>query len=86
VSLSIELSREAEGDLERLFRSDRRLFDRVLARIESLSQDPAAGKPLVGNHAGEFSLRVGRYRIVYETDRRRRRVFILTVKPRKHVY
>lgn len=82
----IELAREAEADLEALHTADRRLFNRILAKIESLGDRPKEGKPLVGNHAGEFSLRVGSYRIVYELDTARRLVFVLTVKHKKHVY
>jgi len=86
VSHTVRLSREAEGDLEKLAKSDRTLFDRLLRKIESLAEIPRAGKPLVADHKGEFSLRVGSYRIVYEVQDSSRTVFILTVKHRKHVY
>jgi len=86
VSYTIRLSRETEGDLEKLAQSDRTLFDRILRKIESLTEHPRAGKPLVADHKGEFSLRVGSYRVVYEVQDSSRTVFILTVKHRKHVY
>jgi mRNA interferase RelE/StbE len=86
MSYSIELTKEAEADLETLFKSDRRLFDRILSKIESLSGNPKEGKPLVGNHKGEYSLRVGNYRIVYELHNTNHIAYILTVKHRKHVY
>jgi len=86
VKYTVELSRETESDLKALHSSDRRLFDRILKKIESLSEDPKAGKPLVGNHKGEFSLRVGSYRVVYELDTAKHIAYILTVKHRKHVY
>jgi mRNA interferase RelE/StbE len=82
----IELAKEAEYDLESLHKSDRKLFMRILSKIESLSENPRSGKPLVGNHKGEFSLRVGNFRIVYELDAAKHIVFVLTVKHRKHVY
>ena len=82
----IELAREAESDLEALLKSDRTLFRRVLAKVESLSKNPLEGKPLVGNHKGEFSLRVGSYRIVYTLNPTRHVVYVLTVKHRRHVY
>jgi len=82
----IELAREAESDLKALHKSDRKLFKRVLSKIESLSENPREGKPLVGNHKGEYSLRVGRYRIVYEIDTSSHVIYILTVKHRRHVY
>ncbi|HLF85611.1 MAG TPA: type II toxin-antitoxin system RelE/ParE family toxin [Nitrospiria bacterium] len=83
---NIELAREAESDLESLHKSDKKLFKRILAKIESFSERPQEGKPLVGNHKGEFSHRVGNYRIVYEIDTRKYIIYILTVKHRKEVY
>jgi mRNA interferase RelE/StbE len=86
MTYSIHLAKEAESDLESLHKSGRKLFMRILTKIESLSENPREGKPLVGNHKGEFSLRVGNYRIVYEIDTAKHIVYILTVKHRKHVY
>lgn len=83
---SIELAKEAASDLEALYNADRRLFNRLLAKIESLANAPFEGKQLTGNHKGEYSLRVGNYRIVYELDAKGYIVFILTVKHQKHVY
>jgi mRNA interferase RelE/StbE len=86
MTYNVELAGEAESDLEFLHTADRRLFAKILAKIESLSITPKEGKPLVGNHKGEYSLRVGDYRIVYELDAIKHIVYILTVKHRKHVY
>ncbi len=83
---NIELAREAESDLGFLNKTDKKLFERILAKIETLSETPREGKALVGNHKGEFSFRVSDYRIVYELDTAKHIVFILTVKHRKHVY
>lgn len=86
MTYSIEVSQEADSDFGYLLRADRRLAARILAKVESLADSPREGKPLVGNHKGEFSLRVGDYRIVYELDSARHIVYILTIKHRKHVY
>lgn len=55
-------------------------------KLETLAGAPYAGKPLVGNHAGEFSLRFGAYRIVYEMDRASHMVSLLIIKHTRHVY
>ena len=86
MTYTIELAKEAAADLEALHKADRRIFNRILSKIESLALTPLEGKPLVGNHKGEYSLRVGNYRIVYELHNAKHIVFILTVKHRKHVY
>lgn len=83
---SIELSKEAADDSDVLYRSDRKLFHRIIKKIESLEGSPYEGKPLVENHKGEFSLRVGDYRIVYEIDSSNHVIYVLTIKHRKHVY
>jgi mRNA interferase RelE/StbE len=82
----IEFSQEAASDIDELFYADKKLLARVLKKIESLADNPREGKALVGNHKGEFSLRVGAYRIIYELDPYGHVIFILTIKHRKHVY
>jgi mRNA interferase RelE/StbE len=84
MSYFIEFSQEAASDIDLLHRAERRLLVRIINKIESLQDNPRMGKPLVGNHEGEFSLRVGDYRIVYELVAHT--ISILTVKHRKHVY
>ncbi len=83
---SIRFTREAEADIDLVWHSDRKLFARIMKKIEFLENHPAEGKPLTGNHAGEFSLRLGSYRIVYQSDHTRNLIYILTIKHRKHVY
>ena len=83
---SIELSKEAADDIDALYRFDRKLFNRIIKKIESLEENAYEGKPLVGNHQGEFSLRIGNYRIVYEIDLSNHILYVLTVKHRRHVY
>jgi mRNA interferase RelE/StbE len=83
---SIEFSEEADSDFGFLLRSDRKLARRILAKIESLAAHPHEGKPLAGNHKGEFSLRIGSYRVIYELDNTKHVAYILTIKHRKRVY
>lgn len=83
---SIEFTREAIGDLDRLFKADKRLFMRIFNKIESLINSPYEGKPLVGNHKGEYSLRIGSYRVIYMIDEKEHIIYILTAKHRKHAY
>ncbi len=84
MSYSIEFSQEAASDVDFLSHADRRLFKRIINKVEFLRENPMTGKPLVGNHKGEFSLRVGDYRIVYEIAVHT--IYILTIKHRRRVY
>jgi mRNA interferase RelE/StbE len=83
---SIELSGEAASDIDGMYHADRKLCERIIKKIEVLEHAPYEGNPLVGNHKGEFSLRVGDYRIVYAIDTQCHLIYILTIKHRKHVY
>jgi len=57
---------------------------RVAEKILLLETDPSAGKPLHGELKGLFSLRVGRYRVVYEIQDGR--IILHTVAHRRAVY
>lgn len=83
---SIEFSRESIGDLDNLYSADRRLFNRIFKKIESLGDSPYQGKPLMVNHRGEYSLRIGSYRVVYMIDEAVHTIYVLTAKHCKHVY
>ena len=60
--------------------SQRRIAEEVLL----LEADPAVGKPLHGELKSLFSLRVGRYRVLYEIQDRR--IVLHTVAHRRAVY
>jgi len=82
--LNIELTRRAVKDLDALGRAQRNYFDRILTKIQSLSDDPSAGKQLIGPMKGKWSLRVGNYRIIYEL--RKSTIYVLTINHRREVY
>ena len=86
MSYSIHFSREADSDIDTLYFSDKKLFARIIKKIEFLENHPKEGKPLVGTHKGEYSLRVGNYRIVYQLDHAKHFIYVLTIKHCKHVY
>lgn len=56
MSYSIKLSKEAESDIDYLYHSDKRLFHRILKKIEVLQNNPFEGKPLIGIIKGSFPL------------------------------
>jgi len=80
----VQLTSRAVKDLDGLGRSRPAFTQKVIAKIESLSNEPSAGKPLVGPLKGLWSLRVGEYRILYRVDSKR--VTVLTINHRKEVY
>ena len=71
---------------ERIFKSDRKHFDRIKTALESLKQEPRKGKPLRFDFKGCYSLRVGFYRIIYQVNKHEVMVIILDIGHRKEIY
>jgi mRNA interferase RelE/StbE len=58
---------------------------KVEAALRKIYSNPHVGKKLLGDLEGEFSLRVGMYRIIYFMDKDDN-IWIETVRHRKEVY
>jgi mRNA interferase RelE/StbE len=58
-------------------------LDRVIRDIET---SPHLGKPLRGELSGNWSLRIGDYRIIYRIDEDEKILTLLRVGHRKTVY
>ena len=83
----VELSRQAEKDLEKVFRSDKKLYQRFVNAFQIIARDPMEeGKPLHGELKGLWSYRFGGYRILYEVRRGKLRVVVVDLGPRREIY
>ena len=82
----LTLSRQAEKDLERVYRSDKKLYQRFLNAFEAIRASPDQGKALHGELRGMRSYRLGSYRIVYETHHRKLLVVVIDLGPRGEIY
>jgi mRNA interferase RelE/StbE len=58
----------------------------VDSTIIKLINNPRLGKPLRGKLAGKWSLRVGKYRIIYIIDDKEESVLLFNVRERRVVY
>jgi mRNA interferase RelE/StbE len=65
---------------------DRSVQDRVVERLKELTENPKLGKPLKGKLKGIWSLRVGKYRILYQVQEEKLVIFVITLGHRKQVY
>ena len=77
---------KAQDFYKRLYTSDRGHFYRIAAAFESLKENPFRGKPLKLSLKGNFSLRVGIYRIIYTVDQNKITVHVLKIGHRRDVY
>lgn len=58
----------------------------VRSAIRAIVADPEIGQPLLRELDGLRKLRVRRFRIAYAIDRKSRRVLLMAVGHRRHVY
>lgn len=58
---------------------------KVESALREIYSNPLAGRKLLGDLEGEFSFRVGPYRIIYFIDKEKN-IWVETVKHRKEVY
>ena len=81
---SIEISRTAERQLNKLNRDDQR---RVVRAILALADDPRPqGSRKLTGYDDVFRIRVGRYRVLYSISGKKLVVIILKIGHRKDVY
>ena len=82
----IEFSNFVTKHLENIYKVDQKLYFRFISVIETLKLNPYQGKRLRGKFAGDYSLRVGDYRIVYTVYKDRLVVYIIDLGHRKEIY
>ncbi len=80
---SILYTREAKKNIEKLDPSVKRIIRKA---IESLSLNPAKGKPLTYDLAGLHSLRTSDYRIIYRIKEKKLLIIVVAVGHRKEIY
>ena len=80
---SIKIKASAARALRKIDPVDRR---RVVAAIDRLAHERSAGSALKGEFGGLRRLRVGRYRIIYETIHEELTVLVVRVGHRREVY
>lgn len=83
MSYKIILKNPAERFLKKLSKEFQR---EIVKKIRKLEDNLRLGKPLVGNLSGLWSLRIGKYRIVYQIKHNLSIIFILNIGHRKNIY
>lgn len=82
MGFAVLLHPKAAKELDKL---ERQIKDRIIARLKDLRDKPdTLGKIL--KPIGFWSLRIGDYRVIYETDEPEKRVVVLFIGHRKKVY
>ena len=83
----VELSRQAEKELETVFRADKKIYRRFINALEAIAKNPLEeGKPLHGELRGLRSHRFGSYRVLYEVRRGELLVIVIDLGHRREIY
>lgn len=82
----IELSHLAAKELENIYKKERKIYPKIISAIESLKTNPYKGKKLKGKLKGDYSLRVGIYRIIYTIQKKMLIIYIIDVGHRREIY
>ena len=80
---SINLDKNAKTFLKKLDKFEQ---EKILNKLEDLKENPQLGKPLTGNLAGLWSLRIAKYRALYRILEDKLIILILDIGHRKNIY
>ena len=74
---------EFEHQFRDLTKKDKPLAERLAKAILKLEENPYLGKPLSHDLSGLWSLRVGKYRVIYEIKENEKKVILRAVSHKK---
>ena len=83
---NILFTRTALKEYEYLRGQNKNVFERVKTSIHALAADPTQGKQLRLSLKGQWSYRVGSYRIIYSIEHKKLVVLILDIGHRREIY
>ena len=84
---SVELTKNARKELKKLdSHISLRITDWIRKNLEGCENPRQFGKALTGNHIGEWSYRVGDYRIIAEIRDNKILILVTTVGHRREIY
>lgn len=82
----IFFAKSAAKELGRIYRIEKKLYFHLIAAVERLQTNPYQGKRLKGKLQGDYSLRVGNYRVIYTIHKHKLIIYIVDVGHRKEIY
>jgi len=83
LTYTVLLSRQAENFYKKL---NTPLKDKVREALIALQNQPRLGKPLHGDLKGNYSIRIGKIRIIYSVSEKDKTIYTVAIGPRKTVY
>jgi mRNA interferase RelE/StbE len=83
MTYSVSIKQSALKSLKNIAHEDRL---RIIAAIDQLKVNPAAGGVLKGEYSGLRRIRIGLYRVVYEIHDKKLTVLVIRIGHRREIY
>jgi mRNA interferase RelE/StbE len=83
LTYTVLLSRQAEKFYKKL---NKNLKDRVKEALIALQNQPHLRKALHGDLKGNYSIRIGKIRIIYTVSEKDKTIYTIAIGPRKKIY
>ncbi|MCU0652892.1 MAG: type II toxin-antitoxin system RelE/ParE family toxin [Candidatus Pacebacteria bacterium] len=83
MAYQLRLKPSAEKELNKLPQKD---YCRALAAFSVIANDPYAGKKLEGKRAGQYSMRIWPYRIIYSIYKKELLIIVISIGHRQGIY
>ncbi len=84
MSYKIFFTKEAEKDISKLDKTVKKQLYKKFVYFSELHDIKVVAKKLINHEAGEYRLRVGNFRIIFDLDKHQ--IIVLRVQHRKDVY
>ena len=68
------------------YKLDKKAQESIGRKLEKLKLNPELGKPLTGKLSGLWSLRIEKYRLIYQVRKNELIIFVLNLGHRKNIY
>ena len=82
----IAFTKVAQKEYHYLYKTNKNIFSRIKASLNSLAEDPRQGKPLRLTLKGKWSYRVGMYRIIYSIEHSILTISVIDMGHRREIY
>lgn len=79
----LRISKRAENEIKKISQPHQEAI--IIALLE-IKEEPLLGRPLMRELTGQFSFRVGAYRIIYKVNKKDKNIDILSAGHRATVY
>ena len=86
INIKIKTTEEFEKEFKKLTKKNKALAEQIAKAIMKLKDNPKAGKPLSYNLKGYRSLRIGKWRIIYDIDENKKQIILRSIGHRGKIY